>query len=213
MKSTCYFVFNHSVLLCPNLYATNLHNSLRICSILVLLVLSTQPFWTALWYSGTSYNCSARTPQKTRVTCQTASPLVCYQHWAWREHRKHSIIYCCVLNRVYGDVAWQRVDQMRYNMYVGIYVVHIYSLITVLKYWTCSLRIGTWSLWRVLHTQNRITTQTCRACALRTTVARIYICFSFIRWLKFTANVQNMGTCVSEILDQCGEKLNWRTCV
>jgi hypothetical protein len=28
MKSSCYFVFNHSVLLCPNLYSTDLHNSL-----------------------------------------------------------------------------------------------------------------------------------------------------------------------------------------
>jgi hypothetical protein len=40
MKSSCYFVFNHSVLLCPNLYSTNFHNSLRTWSILIL-VLST----------------------------------------------------------------------------------------------------------------------------------------------------------------------------
>jgi hypothetical protein len=30
-------VFNHFVLLCHNLYSTNLHNSLRTCSILVLV--------------------------------------------------------------------------------------------------------------------------------------------------------------------------------
>jgi hypothetical protein len=29
MKSSCYFVFNHSVLLCPNLYSIDLHNLLR----------------------------------------------------------------------------------------------------------------------------------------------------------------------------------------
>jgi hypothetical protein len=40
MKSSRYFVFNHSVLLCPNLYSINLQNSLRTCCILVL-VLST----------------------------------------------------------------------------------------------------------------------------------------------------------------------------
>jgi hypothetical protein len=28
IKSSCYFVFSHSVLLCPSLYSTNLHNSL-----------------------------------------------------------------------------------------------------------------------------------------------------------------------------------------
>jgi hypothetical protein len=47
MKYSGYFVFNHSELLCPNLYSTNLHNSLRTCSILVF-ILSTQPSWTAL---------------------------------------------------------------------------------------------------------------------------------------------------------------------
>jgi hypothetical protein len=73
-------------------------------------------------------------PQKTHVTCQTASSLFRYQHWEWRGHRKHSLIYFCMLNRVYGAVAWQRVDQLRYNMCVGMYVTHIYSLITVLKY-------------------------------------------------------------------------------
>jgi hypothetical protein len=33
----CYFVFNHSTLLYPNMYSTNPHNSLRTCSILVLV--------------------------------------------------------------------------------------------------------------------------------------------------------------------------------
>jgi hypothetical protein len=40
MRSFCYFAFNHSVPVCPNLYSTNLYNSLRTCPILVL-VLST----------------------------------------------------------------------------------------------------------------------------------------------------------------------------
>jgi hypothetical protein len=58
----------------------------------------------------------AQTTQKTRVTCQTVSSLVRYQHLACRgRHRKHSLIYCCVLDRAYRAVAWQRVDQIRYN--------------------------------------------------------------------------------------------------
>jgi hypothetical protein len=60
----------------------------------------------------------AQTTQKTRVTCQTASSLVRYQHWVWRSrHRKHSLIYCFMLDYVYRAVAWQRVDQICYNTY------------------------------------------------------------------------------------------------
>jgi hypothetical protein len=45
MKSSCYFLFNHSVLLCPNLYSINPHNSLRTCSILVPVPSTAQPSW------------------------------------------------------------------------------------------------------------------------------------------------------------------------
>jgi hypothetical protein len=38
--------------------------------------------------------------------------------WLHRGHGKHSLLYCCVLDRVYRAVAWQRVDQIRYNTYV-----------------------------------------------------------------------------------------------
>jgi hypothetical protein len=44
MKSSCRFVFSHSVLVCPNLYSTL--------------------FDCLLHYSGTHYNSSAQTPQK-----------------------------------------------------------------------------------------------------------------------------------------------------
>jgi hypothetical protein len=33
-----------------------------------------------------------------------------------RIYRKHSFVYCCVLDHVYRAVAWQHVDQIRYNM-------------------------------------------------------------------------------------------------
>jgi hypothetical protein len=67
----------------------------------------TQPF----------YCCMEQTTQKTRVTCQTASSLVRYQHWAWRgRQKKDSFIYCCVLALVYRSVTWQRINQIRYNM-------------------------------------------------------------------------------------------------
>jgi hypothetical protein len=71
------------------------------------------------WNFGTQANFYSRILlcPLTRVTCQIGSSLICYQHWAWREHRKHRLLYCCVLGRVYRAVAWQRVDQIRYNMY------------------------------------------------------------------------------------------------
>jgi hypothetical protein len=70
MKYSCYFVFNYSVLLCLNLYSTNLY--------------------CLLGYYATCYNFSARTPQKTYVTSPTTSTLFRYQHWAWRgRHGKH----------------------------------------------------------------------------------------------------------------------------
>jgi hypothetical protein len=43
MKSPCYFVFNHCIVLCPNLYSINLHNSLRTRSILVLVLSTAEP--------------------------------------------------------------------------------------------------------------------------------------------------------------------------
>jgi hypothetical protein len=46
MKSLCYFVFNHSVFLCPNLYSINLHSSLTTRSILVLVLSTAEPSWT-----------------------------------------------------------------------------------------------------------------------------------------------------------------------
>jgi hypothetical protein len=51
MKSSCYFIFNHSVLLCPYLYSINLHNSLRTHSILVLVLSTAEPSWT-LFHDG-----------------------------------------------------------------------------------------------------------------------------------------------------------------
>jgi hypothetical protein len=69
----------------------------------------------------------AQTTQKTRVTCQTASSLIRYQHWAWRgRHRKHSLIYSCALDHVYKAVNWQRVDQIRYSIIIIIIIVYIH---------------------------------------------------------------------------------------
>jgi hypothetical protein len=39
-----------------------------------------------------------------------------------RIYRKYSLLYCCVLDRIYRTVAWQHVDQIRYN-------IKLYSLI------------------------------------------------------------------------------------
>jgi Flp pilus assembly protein TadB len=35
-------------------------------------------------------------------------------------NRKHSLIYCCMLDCVYIAVAWQRIDQICYNIYTHI---------------------------------------------------------------------------------------------
>jgi hypothetical protein len=36
-----------------------------------------------------------------------------------RIYRRHSFLYCCVLNRVYRAVTWQRIDQIRYNIFLN----------------------------------------------------------------------------------------------
>jgi hypothetical protein len=44
-------------------------------------------------------------------------------YWRFgRIYRKHSFLYCCVLDRVYRAIAWQLVDQIRY-VYIYIYIV------------------------------------------------------------------------------------------
>jgi hypothetical protein len=49
--------------------------------------------------------------------------LVRYHHWAWRgRHRKHSLSFWCVLDRVYRAAARQRVDQIRYNMFCSYFM-------------------------------------------------------------------------------------------
>jgi hypothetical protein len=67
----------------------------------------------------TRYIDSARTTQKTRVTCQTACSLGRYQHWAWRgPHRKHFFqypFYCWV--RVFR--ALLRNGSTHHNTYFG----------------------------------------------------------------------------------------------
>jgi hypothetical protein len=48
--------------------------------------------------------------------------------WRHRGHGKHSLLYCCVLDRVYRAVTWQRVDQIRYNIYIYIRVKGKYNV-------------------------------------------------------------------------------------
>jgi hypothetical protein len=58
--------------------------------------------------------CMAQTTQKRRGI---ANSLVRYRHWVWcGRHKKHNIIYCCVLDSVCRDVSRQRVDQTLYNV-------------------------------------------------------------------------------------------------
>jgi hypothetical protein len=104
MKCSCYFVFSHFVHFCPHLCSTNLHNSLRITSILVLVLWTAdlpgmycRLFWNLLQFFGTD-------PTKICVMCQITSSLVRYQHCGWREiHRKQPHL----LLRV-GPCLWSR---------------------------------------------------------------------------------------------------------
>jgi hypothetical protein len=43
-----------------------------------------------------------------------------------RFYRKHSFLYCCVLDRVYRAFAWQRIDQICYNT-LNSFHIHSYS--------------------------------------------------------------------------------------
>jgi hypothetical protein len=68
LKSSCYFVFSHSVPLCPNLYSTTHRSSLKTYSILVL-VLSTELSWTAILI--------------------ILEPPIILQHGPYRKHMSH----------------------------------------------------------------------------------------------------------------------------
>jgi hypothetical protein len=123
LKSSRYFVFSHSVLLCPNLYSVSLHNSLRTCFILVLVPSTAEPSWTTLAASELVYIATARTTQKTQFYCcvarttQETNHMIAISPVYWRADcclatsYKHSS-YCClrVSLGVYRAVAWQCVD-------------------------------------------------------------------------------------------------------
>jgi hypothetical protein len=73
MKSSCYFVFNHSVLLCPNLYSVKLHNTLSTRSILVLVLSTAEPSCTLFRCKRNScYIAAAWTAQITQFYCCVA---------------------------------------------------------------------------------------------------------------------------------------------
>jgi hypothetical protein len=67
--------------------------------------------------------------------------------WRSRGHGKYSLLYFCVLYRVYRAVAWKRVVQIRYNMYVCMYVCINWSC---LKWWImyvgCEIWHGRWTM-------------------------------------------------------------------
>jgi hypothetical protein len=76
MKSSSYFVFNHFVLICPNVYSANLHNSLTTFSILVF-ALPTAP--------NLSYNRSSL----YRIRTNHTSHVIATQQVHWRTN-------CCI---------------------------------------------------------------------------------------------------------------------
>jgi hypothetical protein len=127
MKSSCYFVFSHPVLLCPNLYSINLHNSLRTRSILVLVLSTAEPPGLSLVASGLVLysrgtdnaentilflHSADHTENQSRDSC-LASPLA---RWLLPSNENKHSSYCCVRlsQGVYRAVAWQCVDMSKY---------------------------------------------------------------------------------------------------
>jgi hypothetical protein len=136
MKSSCYFVFNHSVLLCRNPYPIfTIHAPFSSCTLnfCTLLDSSLIQATTGLRYIGSArttqetqfHGCLAQTTQKTRHVI-AISPL----HWrddcCLATSYKHSS-YCCVrVSRgVYQAVAWQCVDMSQY--YIATYISDLYT--------------------------------------------------------------------------------------
>jgi hypothetical protein len=138
MKSSCYLVFNYSVFLFPNLYSVNLHNSLIMRSVLVLVLSTAKPSWTLIGCQVDScYRAVTQTAQKTQFYCcvaqttQKTSHMIAIRQSIWRAECclatscKHSS-YCCVPLSlgVYRAVAWQCVNMQQYNtIYILLYLI------------------------------------------------------------------------------------------
>jgi hypothetical protein len=126
MRSS-YFIFNHSVLICPNPYSIDLHNSLRTRSILVLVLSTAEPSWTLLsckqtrviqlpqgW--TTQFYCRvAQTTQKTSHVI-AISPVYWRTDCCLATSYKQSF-YCRVRasRGVHRAFAWQCVDMSQYT--------------------------------------------------------------------------------------------------
>jgi hypothetical protein len=111
IKSSCYLFSNHSILLCPNLYSNNLHNSLRTRSVLVFVLSTAETSWTLFSWrlhvldsSFLSYDWLQMTftvpykplhgPHRNTYYCRRDCSSVA-EHWAWRgPHWKQVTDYC-----------------------------------------------------------------------------------------------------------------------
>jgi hypothetical protein len=96
------------------------HNSLRTCSILVLILSNAPRFWIHF-----SYKHFAQTPRKTVCILDGVTALHSIVRYAEMCLPRRCLetdcitpFYCCVRVSwaIYWAVAWQRVDQMRYNI-------------------------------------------------------------------------------------------------
>jgi hypothetical protein len=68
----------------------------------------------------------------TDMDLQQTHHVIAIQQVYWRVgriYRKHSFLYCCVLDRVYRAVARQRVDQIRYSIF--LYELGLYAEIRI----------------------------------------------------------------------------------
>jgi hypothetical protein len=144
MKSSRYFVFNHSVLQCPDLYSVIFTIDAPFSSLYSQLLnlpgLSTNLNlnWSSLYRrrtdnTKTSYVITSTVALWRHCACaKVCLPRRCVTQQlvidhpvptvAWRGlHRKHSFLYCCVMYHAYWAAAWQRVDQICYNTHNPIF--------------------------------------------------------------------------------------------
>jgi hypothetical protein len=53
---------------------------------------------------------------------------------------ENSLLYCCILHRVYRAVAWQRVDQIRYSIcHISLDLISIYFCTDFFSFFFCFL--------------------------------------------------------------------------
>jgi hypothetical protein len=101
---------DYSVFRCPLVDTPQLKPSTQLCHSLVILGISLYSLGTD--DAENTVLCKDRCLTLQLVRRNFVPTLACSG-----QHRKHSLLYCCLMHRVYRATAWQPVDQIHYIMY------------------------------------------------------------------------------------------------